>query len=883
MKKRNLQTMLLSGVLIILIAAVVLFAAGKPAWNQKSIQIPETLRDNAAAGTFSCFTDDNQGNCLLGYYAQTEDIWYLFVTSTQSVADVNLYYTGKIVASSSGSLDTETSVVKGAFQSSEDGVELTGEDGSVYHVVVLQSQLPSVVINLENTSLEQIHQDKAAKFEGNSISIRDPEKRYHFSTKNTMQITGRGNSSWREYEKKGYQIRFTSEVSLLGMERAKKWVLIANAGDETLMRNKLVYDMVADLDMAFAPRFEFVDLWIDGTYLGNYILGEKVELEPSRLHLKDNSGILFEHDEAFYQEETYWFQNKMTGKHFTVKASNIEDDALIQSGMMTFADQMDEFMEYLYKTSPEQITLEDLSRWIDVDSFAKYYLINDYTLNCEAYATSFYWYKGSETDVIHLGPVWDFDTCMGVDGRSNSENYGAKHVVFQYLLAIPEFRERTQQIYDQYANAFASMTSQVDVLQDAIADSARMNNARWNLRGSVNPKTGIAYAADFGTAVQTLRAWLEGRAQNFRIESCNVINSEITEDYTQMILRYNDHGNHDSLVFAVWSKKDGGDDQRWYMAERNAQGVWEATADLRNHRCDGIYYVSAYTDEEEVLVASGRNYSAQIRAHYNIEGKVQQNNQTLRIKMSDLDPSLSSVDFYIWGESAGQEQTLTKVEAKRSTDGYWVAETAACQFQLNAIDYLSIHAYGTSPYGERYLNGTSVHVWAAMPHTLPEDGSMTCTKCGKLVTTSEMETLSTPLYRLANPTTAGHIYTINLEERDQLTDQGWKLEGIAGYVPVYQGTPVYQLFDPQTGDRIYSKDQTVIASRVDEGWELEGVCWNSAEDGVPMYEFYDPKAKVRRHFYTANETERDALIANGWVFEGIAWYGKSLEDVRGVA
>ena len=75
----------------------------------------------------------------------------------------------------------------------------------------------------------------------------------------------------------------------------------------------------------------------------------------------------------------------------------------------------------------------------------------------------------------------------------------------------------------------------------------------------------------------------------------------------------------------------------------------------------------------------------------------------------------------------------------------------------------------------------------------------------------------------------------------------------------------------------------MIASRVDEGWELEGVCWNSAEDGVPMYEFYDPKAKVRRHFYTANETERDALITNGWVFEGIAWYGKSLEDVRGVA
>ena len=512
-----------------------------------------------AAEDFSCYTYDGQNHEINGYYSEPDDTWYLFLTSSQSVTGSMLYYTGSIDSVSNGQLDTETATVREAFAKSGDEVELTDTGGKVHRVVAMRSNLPSVYIDLETATLDDIHSDKDKKHKGNSIYITDLDDEYNLTVENSLEIKGRGNSTWREYEKKAYQIKFDEKTSVLGMGKAKKWVLLANASDDSMLRTKLVYDMAENMDMDYVCDMEYVDLWIEGEYRGTFLLGEKVEPGSSRLDLSDDAGALFEQDEAFYHEEDYWFYSQSLGKHFVLKEIVEEDDEIIAKAMADFEDSVDDLMRYLYYTNPDDVTLNMLSTMIDVDSFAKYYLINEYVLNKESFASSFYWYKDGADDVIHLGPLWDFDTCIGNDGAQYTESYGDNHTLFHYLLAAPEFNQRVHELHGEYRDELESMEPDVDRIKQEIALSAEMNYIRWDVLGQPNPKGGADFHAAFDDAADAVQEWLAERAGAFEIKKPVI---EFSTENIPMFRLYNPNsGEHfytgsaverDSLILAGW-------------------------------------------------------------------------------------------------------------------------------------------------------------------------------------------------------------------------------------------------------------------------------------------------------------------------------------------
>ena len=268
---------------------------------------------------FSCYTYDSQNHIIDGYWDDADETWYLFLTSSQSVTDSMLYFTANAVETSNGMLDSDACTVKEAFLKSGDAVTLTLEDGSTQRIVALRSTLPSVYIDLNDTTLDKIHENKDKKHKNNSVYITDPDGVYDLCVENSVEIKGRGNSTWREYEKKAYQIKFDNKTSVMDMGKAKKWVLLANASDDSMMRTKLVYDMAENMDMDFVCDMKYVDLWIEGEYRGTFLLGEKVEPGSTRLDLENDSGAIFEQDEAFYMDEDYWFYNESLDRHFVLK------------------------------------------------------------------------------------------------------------------------------------------------------------------------------------------------------------------------------------------------------------------------------------------------------------------------------------------------------------------------------------------------------------------------------------------------------------------------------------------------------------------------------------------------------------------------------------
>lgn len=580
---------------IVLLCLLLLFFASIPVFAEDSVDTP-----------FSCYTLDTQNHKINGYWSEKDNTWYLFMTSSQSVTRSMIYFTGDIESASNGILDKEHAVVDNAFQAAGDEVFLTSADGSVYRVAALQSSLPSVYIDLEGATLDDIHADKDKKHKGNSIYITDPAGNYDLTVEDSLEIKGRGNSTWREYEKKAYQIKFDKKTPVLGMEKAKKWVLLANASDDSMMRNQLVYEMAKDMDMDFVCELEYVDLWIEGEYRGTFLLGEKVEPGAGRLELTNDAGVLIEHDEAFYMEEDYWFYNEALARHFVLKEIVEEDETIIQNAMQDFNKAVDKLMQYLYYTPSSHVTLEKLSAMIDVDSFAKYYLVNEYVLNKESYATSFYWYKDGPADVIHLGPLWDFDTCMGNDGSGYTENYGYKHTIFRYLLAVPEFHQRVEDLREEYRDVLAEMVEHAGLVKAQIEDSAKMNYIRWDVLGKPNPKGGLDFYPTFDEAVAGVQAWLENRDGAFEVSQSVIDFSKRT---VQMFRLYNPNsGEHfytgsaeerDTLMEAGWNYEGVG----WNAPMADGLPIYR----VYNPNAGDHHYTGSM-EEVNNLVAVGWNY-----------------------------------------------------------------------------------------------------------------------------------------------------------------------------------------------------------------------------------------------------------------------------------
>lgn len=102
------------------------------------------------------------------------------------------------------------------------------------------------------------------------------------------KIQGRGNGTWTAGGVKNpFNVKLNVSTSLLGMEKAKKWVLLANNNDETLIKNQLSYDFAEYIGVKYQPNCKPIDLYINQQYYGSYQLAEKVELKSNRVNVTD--------------------------------------------------------------------------------------------------------------------------------------------------------------------------------------------------------------------------------------------------------------------------------------------------------------------------------------------------------------------------------------------------------------------------------------------------------------------------------------------------------------------------------------------------------------------------------------------------------------------
>ena len=374
-----------------------------------------------------------------------------------------------------------------------------------------------------------------------------------------------------------------------------------------------------------------------------------------------------------------------------------EDDGHIQQAMTNFQTAMTRLTTALTSQGWENLSLSQLNEMIDVDSLARYYLMNEYVLNGESFFTSFFWYQDGASDVLHVGPLWDFDTCMGNKNEKVTDyNASSTSVLMKKMLNIPAFYQRVQELYARYKPVLTGMAGQVDGLRDEIGVSADLNYLRWSTLGAANPKPGgTPFAPTYDEAISRVRTWLTGRANAFTpTVRPQQLGYYFNASRTVMYLTYS-APSQTSLRFAVWGEQDGQNDLHWYQAKQQ-NGRWVAEVPLINHQETGTYMVHVYNqnglpqgllDHGTVVVDNlVQPEKPALKAALSADGRY------LNLTLTG-GSDLTQVWFPTWSEKNGQDD-LQWYEAKKQADGSWTYSVALSRHNTTGTYF--IHAYGNT-------------------------------------------------------------------------------------------------------------------------------------------------------------------------------------------
>ena len=332
-----------------------------------------------------------------------------------------------------------------------------------------------------------------------------------------LQIRGRGNSTWG-YAEEAISTQAHRQAELLGMPSSRDWVLLANYSDKTLLRNAQALDLGAKLGMAWTPRFAFVELHLNGQYQGAYLLTENIKVAKDRVNIdelkagdvaadKISGGYLLEVD--FRQEGHTMFT---AIEQLPIVFQDPEEPVPAQEEYIK--GYIDEF-EAVLQSSDFANPVTGYAAYIDVDSFVRWYLVNEIFRNLDAQMWSSCWMYKPRGGKLHMGPLWDFDIAAG------NIDYGFAYQTAGWwirdapwisrLFEDPAFAARVRQVWneikaDQLPAMFASISANAEVLQQA-----QLNNfQRWPiLETHVWPN--FTVPGSYAGEIDYLETWLTAR------------------------------------------------------------------------------------------------------------------------------------------------------------------------------------------------------------------------------------------------------------------------------------------------------------------------------------------------------------------------------------
>lgn len=354
--------------------------------------------------------------------------------------------------------------------------------GNDYHTTVQfiqSSNVATLYINTVTGNMDRIHENQ--EYEETAAIVLYSNKGMLDCIDGACTIRGRGNATW-SYDKKPYSLTLSMDDALLGMGSASNWILLANATDETNLRNKLVYDLAGRVGCEWAPDCAYVDVYLNGNYNGLYLLTEKIEPRSNRLDIDTNSGDFL----CKIDLSSRWDSLRNPFKTASGRTVEISEPKGLKEDEITTIEELVNELEQTILSGSDLIMADHL----DLDSYVRRYLIDEISANADSDLASSYFYCKDGT--FYAGPVWDYDNSFGSSIRNmNPCAFTAKNAhkassfASPYYAALYENDSFYQRVTELYQTNFLPLLEQlidsdIKSISDNISAATAANSLRWH-------------------------------------------------------------------------------------------------------------------------------------------------------------------------------------------------------------------------------------------------------------------------------------------------------------------------------------------------------------------------------------------------------------------
>ena len=303
------------------------------------------------------------------------------------------------------------------------------------------------------------------------------------------QFKVRGNTTaFGSCKKKAFTIKYAKKKEVLGMGKGKKWALLANAFDPTLLRNYIAFELGRTMGLPYVSKQRIAELWLDGSYRGVYTVTVPVQSGSDRVDIdsdnEESPDFLIETEKSREEEGVTYFTSG--GQRFGIQEPEEPSD----NKVTYIQNTMDGIFAAIATGDRAQI-----EQVLDVDSFAKFYIFNEFVKTVDIdFASVFFFYKGGK---LYAGPPWDYDFSMAGgapnvaasyrEATPTTGPYAYNKNIFKHLCKLDWFMEEACQVYEDnysYMYNIACDGGQLDTL--AKEYSVEFNNnftkTEWTIR-----------------------------------------------------------------------------------------------------------------------------------------------------------------------------------------------------------------------------------------------------------------------------------------------------------------------------------------------------------------------------------------------------------------
>lgn len=493
----------------------------------KTSEALETVSAVVGSTHIKTITHDGKTYLMLPSNADKTNLT-LSVTAKEEISKVTILGTLKSETFAADAFTFDVSRFASDSGYGEYKIYLSADDKEPMEICVMQSSnIPALYLtssDAQNQGRDYVDAAKSNAVTGR-MQLIDENGTAKYDGELT-QIKARGNSTFKYYPKKSYQIKLSKAADLVGSsESVKTWMLLAGYGDATQMHDKLFKDLAKSLQMPYTANCDWVDLYYDGEYRGTYLLSEKNSVGSTGIAITDMEEAYKEKNPSYgetaeVKEGTNKYEQKVVYTDGLVEPKNLTGGYLIErnleeidevngfytrtgsafnvknpeyigkEAMEYISEYYQEFEDAVYATDEDgnytgihPTTGKHYYEYCDKESLVKMVLLQQLALNPDGFLSSCYFYKDAD-GTMFAGPVWDLEMALGTGFTkkisASAENF---NYLEEALVQIPDFKEALKEYYTStFADAIKELISENGTTRGyylKIYDSVQMNYKLW--------------------------------------------------------------------------------------------------------------------------------------------------------------------------------------------------------------------------------------------------------------------------------------------------------------------------------------------------------------------------------------------------------------------